>query len=134
MEGGEGAGVGGGEGCSEQQDREGEPGGVGTDWGATPEHKRGPGCDERHGAQSHVESPWHSAQQQVARYAQAQSGAEDREPEPGPRGERRRGAHPAARVGRPPKRRSRARNVAMAAAKSAALKSGHIVSVNTSSA
>src|SRR5436189_151899 len=98
---------------------------------AMPTHEPRSGRDYPGGADEGVEAPRHGAQQHVRRDSRQGGCAQDVEAEPGLGAHR---AHPAAASGKPPKRRSRARNSATAAASGAAPKSGHMVGVKYSSA
>src|SRR6266516_2255522 len=116
---------------AEEQGRNREPGGVPADPDAMPTHEPRSGRDYPGGADEGVEAPRHGAQQHVLRDSRQGGCAQDVEAEPGLGAHR---THPAAASGRPPKRRSRARNSATAAASGAAPKSGHMVGVKYSSA
>src|SRR5205823_11768870 len=108
-----------------------EPDGVTADGDVVATYE--PPCrgDQGRQAGEGVEAPWHRAQQRVAQGSHHGRDTEDVQPEPGPLAH---GAHPAAASGRPPKRRWRVRKSATARARSAAPKSGHMVSVKYSSA
>ena len=86
---------------------------------------------QRHRTEERVQPPRCRAQQRVARDPQDDARRQDLQAEPGSFGER---AHPAAASGSPPNRRWRAWNARSASARSAAVKSGHMISVKYSSA
>src|SRR5438477_5148813 len=88
-------------------------------------------ADQDGGAERDIQAPRHRAEQCVTGEARHCGYPENVETQAGPGTDR---VHTAAWVDRPPNRRSRARKSFTAAARSVAVKSGHIVSVNHSSA
>ena len=119
------------EGRGEDQARHAEPRDVGVAVVRPTGGEPPDGGDQHCDADERVQAPRHRAQQEVGRDAERGRGAEDLESESGPLAQR---VHPAAASGRAPKRRSRVRNSAIALARSAGLKSGHMRSVKHSSA
>src|SRR2546430_13829591 len=95
------------------------------------EHQPSSPADEDAGAEHDIQAPRHRAQQGVTGEARSRGDAEDLETQAGAGVDR---AHTAACVERPPKRRSRARKTRTAPARSVAVKSGHLLSVDHSSA
>src|SRR5207237_6430913 len=87
--------------------------------------------DEDAGAEHDVQAPRHRAEQCVTGEARQCGDAENIETQTRTRAQC---VHTAACVDRPPNRRSRVRKSFTAAARSVAVKSGHIVFVNHSSA
>src|SRR5882672_3304780 len=122
------------EGEAEEQRRDCEPRRVRPVLDLVPANEPGTRADQRRGAQGDVQAPGHRAQQRITDDATHSAGGGNLEPELRAWSEDREHGHTASCVGKPPKRRSRERNSWIAAASCGAPKSGHIRSVNHSSA